>query len=49
MAAKLYCIYFSLYLFILSSSVFNFEGSLYNLKTPSNITKTKFALLLLTV
>ncbi|MCX7883870.1 MAG: alkaline phosphatase family protein [Caloramator sp.] len=46
MPLKLYSIYFILYLFILSSSIFNLENTIYNLKTTPQITNNKVCLII---
>ncbi|SKA79569.1 Sulfatase [Caloramator quimbayensis] len=46
MAAKLYSMYFILYLFILSSSIFNYEGCIYDLKTTPQTTNNKVCLII---
>lgn len=47
MAAKIYSLYFMIYLFISSSSIFAFEGSIYSLKTPSHTTGRKVCLVII--
>lgn len=46
MTVKLYSMYFILYLFILSSSIFNCENAIYNLKTTPQTTNNKVCLII---